>query len=113
MQFWLRNQENRTPRKNSRHSEDKTVSILREARGGMKVRDVCARHNISEQTCYGWRRKYGGMQVDELRQARALAEEPSAATAKRAAQAHRGGLDGADRHLEGHQRKRMESPASK
>jgi len=31
--------------------------------------------NISEQTYYGWKRKYGGMQVDELRQARALAEE--------------------------------------
>ncbi|MBL9179407.1 MAG: transposase [Verrucomicrobiaceae bacterium] len=90
------------------------MSILREARGGtLKVRDACALHNISEQTCHGWRRKHGGMQVDELRQARALAEEPSAATAKRAAQAHRGGLDGADRHLEGHQRKKMVSPASK
>ncbi len=30
---------------------------------------MCARHNVSEQTFYG------GMQVDELRQARALAEE--------------------------------------
>ncbi|MBK8039320.1 MAG: transposase [Verrucomicrobiaceae bacterium] len=61
--------------KKSRHSEEKIRSILREAQGGMKVRDVCARHNISEQTYYGWKRKYGGMQVDELRQARALAEE--------------------------------------
>ena len=41
----------------------------------MKVRDVCARHNISEQTHYGWMRKFGGMQLDELRQARTLAEE--------------------------------------
>ena len=61
--------------KKSRHSEEKIVSILREAQGGMKVRDVCARHKISEQTYYGWKRKYGRMQVDELRQARALAEE--------------------------------------
>lgn len=61
--------------KKSRHSEEKIVSILREAQGGMKVTDVCVRHNISEQTYYGWKRKYGGMQVDELRQARALAEE--------------------------------------
>lgn len=61
--------------KRSRFSEEKIVSILREGQGGMKIKDVCARHNISEQTFYGWKRKYGGMQVDELRQARALAEE--------------------------------------
>jgi putative transposase len=42
--------------KRSRHSEEKIVSILREAQGGIKVRDVCARHNISEQTYYGWKR---------------------------------------------------------
>jgi putative transposase len=61
--------------KRSRHSEEKVIGILREAQGGMKVKEVCARHNISEQTYYGWRRRYGGMQVDEVRQARALAEE--------------------------------------
>ena len=61
--------------KRSRFSEEKIVSILREPQRGMKVKDVCARHNISEQTYYGWKRKYGGMQVDELRQARVLAEE--------------------------------------
>ncbi len=62
--------------KRSRFSEEKIVSILREAQGvGVKMKDVCARHNISDQTYYGWKRKYGGMQVDELRAARALAEE--------------------------------------
>ena len=61
--------------KKSRHSEEKVISILREAQGGMKVKEVCARHNISEQTYYGWKRKYEGKQVDEVRQARALAEE--------------------------------------
>jgi putative transposase len=61
--------------KRSRFSEEKIVNILREAQGGMKVKEVCARHNISEQTFYGWKRRYGGLQVDEVRQARALAEE--------------------------------------
>ena len=61
--------------KRSRHSEEKVISILREAQGGMKVKEVCARHNISAQTYYGWKRKYGGMQVDEVRRARAMAEE--------------------------------------
>ena len=61
--------------KKSKHSEEKIIGILREAQGGMKVREVCAKHNISEQTYYGWKRKYGGMDVSELRQSRALAEE--------------------------------------
>jgi putative transposase len=62
--------------KRSRFSEEKIVSILREAQdAGIKVKDVCARHNIGEQTYYGWKRKYGGMRFDELRAARALAEE--------------------------------------
>lgn len=61
--------------KRSRFSEEKIVGLLREAQGGMKIKEVCARHNISEQTYYGWKRRYGGMQVDEVRQARALAEE--------------------------------------
>jgi putative transposase len=61
--------------KRSRFSEEQIVRILREAQGGMKIKDVCARHNISEQTYYGWKRRYGGMEVNELRQARAMAEE--------------------------------------
>lgn len=39
------------------------------------MRETCARHNIAQQTYYGWKRRYGGMQVDEVRQMRALAEE--------------------------------------
>ena len=61
--------------KKSRFSEQQIVGILREAQGGSGVKAVCAWHNVSVQTYYGWKRKYGGMQVDELRQARALAEE--------------------------------------
>jgi putative transposase len=61
--------------KKSRSSEEKIIGILREARSGMKIKDVCARHNISVQTYYGWKRKYGGMQVDGVVQARALSEE--------------------------------------
>lgn len=62
--------------KRSRFSEGKIVRILRETQGhGMKVKDLCARHSSSDQTYHGWERKYGGMQGDELRAARALAEE--------------------------------------
>ena len=59
----------------SKHSEEKIIGIQREAQGGIKVREVCAKHNISEQTYNGWKRKYDGMEVNELRQARAIFEE--------------------------------------
>ena len=42
--------------KKSRFSEQQIVGILREAQGGSGVKAVCARHNVSMQTYYGWKR---------------------------------------------------------
>jgi putative transposase len=33
------------------------------------------KHNISDATFYNWKRKYGGMDVDEARRLRALEDE--------------------------------------
>lgn len=63
--------------KRSRLSEEQVVGILREAQGGVSVKAVCAKHNISEQTYYSWKRKYGNMEVSDVRQMRAMAEENS------------------------------------
>jgi len=62
--------------KKSRYSEEQVVMILREGRG-MKVKEVCAKHNISEPTYYGWKKKYGEMEVSEVRRMRAMSEENS------------------------------------
>ena len=52
----------------SRFSEDQIIGIIREAQGGGgTVKAVCAKHNVSEQTYSGWKRKYGGVEVDEVR----------------------------------------------
>lgn len=61
--------------KKSRFSEEQIIGILREARGETTVRAVCAQHNIGVQTFYGWKRKYGGMEVQEARRLRSLEEE--------------------------------------
>ena len=60
-----------------RFSEEQIVGILREGQSGSSVKEICARHNISEPTYYTWKRKYGGMEVNEVREARALKEENS------------------------------------
>ena len=63
--------------KRSRYTEEQVVGILREAQGGMTVKAVCAKHNISEQTLYNWKRKYQGMEVNDVRAMRAMTEEIS------------------------------------
>jgi len=63
--------------KKSRFSEEQIINILREAEGSETVDAVCARHNVSKATYYGWKKKFGGMDVSEARRLRALEEENS------------------------------------
>ena len=37
--------------------------------------DVARKHNISEQTFYRWKKKYGGMDVSEARRLKTLEDE--------------------------------------
>lgn len=61
--------------KRSRFSEEQIIGILREAEGEETVKTVCARHNISDATLYAWKRKYGGLDVNEARRLRSLEDE--------------------------------------
>ena len=58
-----------------RHSVDQIIRILREAENGLTGLDVARKHNISEQTLYRWKKKYGGMDVSEARRLKALENE--------------------------------------
>ena len=61
--------------KRSRFSEEKIISILKEAERGRTVKEVCAAHNISDATFYTWRKKFGGMEVSDVRRLRSMEEE--------------------------------------
>ena len=59
-----------------RHSEEQIIRILREAETNqIPIREVCRQHNITEQTLYRWRNKYGGMDVPEARRLKDLESE--------------------------------------
>jgi putative transposase len=58
-----------------RFSEEQIIAFLREAEGSSSIRDVCRKHNITEQTFFRWRNKYGGMEVPDVRKLKGLAAE--------------------------------------
>lgn len=63
--------------KKSRFTETQVISILKEYDGGMKAEDVCRRHGISTATLFNWRKKYAGMEAQQLKLLRELQEENS------------------------------------
>jgi len=63
--------------KKSRFTESQIVSILKEADAGLKVREVCRKHGISDATYYNWRSKYGGMQASQLKKMKEIEVELS------------------------------------
>jgi putative transposase len=41
----------------------------------VQVRELCRKHNITEQTFFRWRNKYGGMEVSDARRLKDLESE--------------------------------------
>ena len=63
--------------KRARFSEEQIIGILKAAEAIGNIRAVCQEHNITEQTFYRWRRKFGGMEVSEAKKLRELERENS------------------------------------
>lgn len=61
--------------KRKRFTEEQIIAALKEAEGGLPTPEVCRKYGISDATFYTWRRKYGGMEVNEARRLRQLEDE--------------------------------------
>ncbi len=61
--------------KQKRHTTEEIIRILREADSGANIEAVCREHNITAASYYRWKKKYGGMQLQDARRYRELERE--------------------------------------
>lgn len=59
----------------SRFSTEQIIKVLQMWDAGAKVSELVRQHGVTEQTLYRWKKKYGGMQVNDARRLKALEDE--------------------------------------
>lgn len=65
--------------KKSRFTEEQIVRILQEAAAGEVTQaELCRKHGISQNTFYLWKRKFSGMETDDIRRLKELEAENAA-----------------------------------
>ena len=52
--------------KRSRYSDSQIINILKQAKAGTPVIELCREHVMSDATFYKWRSKFGGMDVSMM-----------------------------------------------
>jgi len=58
-----------------KHGEAEMIAALKQVEAGRKVEDVAREVGVSKHTIYGWKAKYGGLEVSEAQRLRQLEDE--------------------------------------
>ncbi len=61
--------------KKTRISENQIVSAIKEHESGKSTADICRELGVHHATFYNWKKKYSGMDSQELRRMKELEEE--------------------------------------
>jgi putative transposase len=59
----------------SRFTDEQIIEFLKQAEGGVPVKELCRKNGFSDATFYKWRGRLGGMEVSEARRLRELESE--------------------------------------
>jgi putative transposase len=61
--------------KTTKFSENQIVQVIKEYEGGKKVEAICREPGITQSTFYNWKKRYAGMDGDQLKRLKELEEE--------------------------------------
>ena len=61
--------------KKKRYSVEQIITAVKQHEAGATVADICRKLGIAEGTFYRWKKDYGGLEPDQLRELRQLREE--------------------------------------
>ena len=61
----------------SRHTEAQIIAALKQVEAGRTVEDVARECGVSKHTIYGWKARFGGMEVNDAQRLRSLEDENS------------------------------------
>lgn len=63
--------------KQKRYTEEQIVGIAKSVDEGKGIAEVCREAGVSEATVHRWRKRYGGLDISEIRRMRHLEAENS------------------------------------
>jgi putative transposase len=63
--------------KKTKFTESQIIGILKEQEAGKKVAEICRAHGVSQPTFYGWKSKYSGLEVNQVKGMKELEAELS------------------------------------
>jgi putative transposase len=58
-----------------RFTDEQIIGFLKQADGGVPVRELCRQYGFSDASFYTWRAKFGGMTVPDAKRLRDLEAE--------------------------------------
>ena len=58
-----------------RFTDEQIIGFLKEAESGTPVKELCRKHGFSDAAFYGWRSRFGGMEVADAARLRNLESE--------------------------------------
>jgi putative transposase len=58
-----------------KHSEAQIIAALKQVEAGRKTEEVAREQGVSKHTIYGWKAKYGGLDVSAAQEVKQLREE--------------------------------------